>query len=459
LKHASIAPLLLAILVLVTAIATAPFAAAQEGVITPSGSISLSLRQGKVLTVDSPLGGVFVADPEIADVSLQSPTAVYIFGKAIGETTVFLTGEDGSVISGRTVFVNYDIGSVNAAISAVDPGGSVHVRAVGRSLLIEGTTSSPSDVDDIRSIVRNFVADDADIVMQVGLTAPNQVNLRVRIAEMTRSVNSNLGVEWQALFGSAARSIGFSGGSGSGVDDSFSTMGQIVTGNLDVNVIVDALAQEGMLTILAEPNLSAVSGESASFLAGGEFPVPVGSSSDSESQSVTVEFKQYGVSLAFTPTIVDDNRISIKVAPEVSELDFSAGVSLAGTEVPGLTTRRASTTVEVGSGQSFAIAGLLKSNTAQTVSRFPGLGDLPVIGALFRSNSFRQGESELVIIITPYIVEPASSVSSFALPTDGYSPPSEIERLVFGDVQSRSAGAEAPRREPALAGSAGFILE
>ncbi len=426
-------------------------AAAQEMVIAPSGHIGLDLREGKVISVATPLGSVFVADPEIADVSLQSPTAVYIFGKSVGQTTVFLSDEAGNVVSGRTVTVSHDVATINAAVAALYPGADVSIRSIGRSLVVEGALASPADIDDIRSILAGYVERPEDVVMRLGLTAPNQINLRVRVAELSREVDNQLGIRWASLFGDNTAMLGFAGGAGTGADDSFSSAVHIVTGSLDVNVVVDALAQEGLVSILAEPNLTAVSGESASFLAGGEFPVPVAQSDD----TVTVEFKQFGVGLTFTPTLIDANRISLQVEPEVSELDFTRGFELSGTVVPALTTRRASTTVELGSGQSFAIAGLLRSTTSQTVARLPGLGDLPVLGALFRSTSFRQGETELVIIVTPYVVRPVESVSRLPLPTDGYRPASEIERLLFGSFQTGASSPPAAR----LAGSAGFILE
>ena len=208
--------------------------------------------------------------------------------------------------------------------------------------------------------------------------------------------------------------------------------------------------------MLAEPNLTAISGESASFLAGGEFPIPVAQEGD----TVTIEYKQFGVSLVFTPTLIGKDRISLKVAPEVSDLDFSAEVQAGGVSVPALRVRRASTTVELASGQSFAIAGLLQSTSSESIDKLPLLGDLPVLGALFRSNAFLQGESELVIVVTPYVVEPVAKPSDIQIPIAGNAPPNELERILRGEFQSPSAPNPDTYAAPVrLFGAAGFMLD
>lgn len=453
--HLQLARLVLAGLVLF--LAAAPSAA--QRVVSPSGEIQLFLREGKIIEVDTPLYSVFVADPEVADVMLQSPNAVYVFGRSVGETTVFLADESGKTVVGRTLRVTHNTDAIEQAISSLGLSGQVSARSVGNTVILEGGLQDPRELEELQRMLRGFVGSDEEILMRVGLAATNQVNLRVRVAEVSRQLDSRLGVNWNAIFGDTAgvnSSGGFGGGAGSSALDPFVASVNIITGSSDINVMIDALSSEGLISVLAEPNLTAVSGEEASFLAGGEFPVPVQSDQD----TVTIEFKQFGVSLTFTPTIVGGNRINLKVAPEVSELDFTRSVQVAGVSVPALTTRRASTTVELGSGQSFAIAGLLRSTSSQDVDRLPGLGELPILGALFRSTAFLQGESELVIIITPYLVEPVDDVASFQLPTDGLSPPNELERLILGEFQSPAAATDSPlAARPRLSGSAGFILE
>lgn len=453
-----IAWLLPTILLLAFALAwpPAPPAGAADRVIAPSGTIELFLRQGKIIEVDQPLFSVFVADPTIADVMLQSPQSVYVFGKAIGDTTIFLADETGRVVVGRNIRVTHNVDLVNATLQEMYPDSGVGVRSVGRSLVVEGDLASPQDIEDIRRIVASFVGSEAELLLRTGLVSANQVHLRVRVTELSRSLEERIGVDWASLFGDGAVSFGFLGGPGAFGAGAFTGVLSIVTDGVDFNLFIDALKSEGLVSILAEPNLTAISGESASFLAGGEFPIPI----SQEEGVTTVEYKEFGVSLVFTPTLIGDGRISLKVAPEVSELDFSNSVEVGGFSVPALTVRRASTTVELNSGQSFAIAGLLQNTTSEDIDKLPFLGELPILGALFRSNTFLQGQSELVIIVTPYIVEPAASPADLQVPTANIAPPNEIERILRGELQSPAAPNPDAFPAPAkLFGAAGFMLE
>jgi len=429
---------------------------AADRVISPTGTVELFLRQGKIIEVDEPLYSVFVADPEVADVMLQSPQSVYVFGKTIGDTTVFLADETGKVVLGRNVRVTHNVDVINGALQKMYPGSDVAVKSVGRSLVVEGSLSSPQDAEDIRRLVATYVSSDAEVMLRTGITASNQIHLRVRVTEMNRSLEERIGVDWASLFGGGSVKIGLFDGPAGGASGAFNALLSVVTDGVDFNLIIDALKSEGLVTILAEPNLTAISGESASFLAGGEFPIPIAQEGD----TVTIEYKQFGVSLVFTPTLLGKDRISLKVAPEVSDLDFSAGVQAAGVAVPALRVRRASTTIELGSGQSFAIAGLLQSTSSQDIDKLPILGDLPIIGALFRSNAFLQGESELVIVVTPYVVEPVARPSDIQIPVAGFAPPNELERVLRGEFQSPAA--PNPDAFPApvrLFGAAGFMLD
>jgi pilus assembly protein CpaC len=241
-----------------------------------------------------------------------------------------------------------------------------------------------------------------------------------------------------------------------------SLFGNYASNDVNVSAIVDALERDGLVNVLAEPNLTALSGETASFLAGGEFPVPVGQDND----QIQIEFKQFGVSLAFTPTVLTANRISLRVRPEVSDLSDKGAIRVRDLTIPALSTRRAETTVELGSGQSFAIGGLISNSTRSNLEKVPGLGDLPVLGALFRSNGFRRSETELVIIVTPYLVAPVSAPQVLATPLDGLEDPSDLERLIQGSIAD---GAPRPGAVPPLsrttttthrlAGPAGFMLD
>jgi pilus assembly protein CpaC len=301
----------------------------------------------------------------------------------------------------------------------------------------------------------------------VRVDAPTQVHLRVRVAEVSRDVLKQFGINWQALFESGDFAFGFVNGravtNAAGTflreaEGANSVFGSYTNNNDSVNVAVDALAEEGLVNVLAEPNLTALSGETASFLAGGEFPIPV----DNGNNGLTIEFKEFGISLAFTPTVLSADRIGLKVRPEVSDLSEKGSITVNGLVIPGLATRRAETTVELGSGQSFAIGGLMSSDIQNRLSKFPGLGDLPVLGTLFRSQRFQSNETELVILVTPYLVRPVDE-PVMAAPTDGYRAPTDIERILQGRLHSPTlqpgrAGPIGPQGQR-LAGPVGFVLE
>jgi len=288
-----------------------------------------------------------------------------------------------------------------------------------------------------------------DIINRVQVTGSNQIQIRVRFAEVQRNIDNTLGFNWQNIFtagggfvlGLATGNIVQGTGSGTFNQNEQTglfprpnnttlnlpnnVLGAAVNANhVSLNGMIDALAQDGLVTILAEPTLTAMSGETANFLAGGEFPIPIPQGNG----TISITFKSYGISLEFTPTLLSGDRISLHVRPEVSELTDTGSIVLNNITVPALTTRKAETTVEVGSGESFAIAGLMDNSQAQTVNKFPLLGDMPVLGALFRSDHFQNGQTELMVIITPYVVKPSGQ--KLALPTDGYSPPNENERLL-----------------------------
>ena len=281
-----------------------------------------------------------------------------------------------------------------------------------------------------------------------------QVLLKVRIVEMSRQVTRNLGINWQAIGSLGRFAIGFN--SVTALTSLLSTPpSSLRVGTPDVNALVDALAQDNLARILAEPNLTAMSGQAASFLAGGEFPIPV----SQQQNQVTVEFKQYGVKLTFVPTVLSSQRINLHVSPEVSELTSQGAVQLtagnSSLQIPALTVRRAETTVEVGSGQSFAIAGLLQDSIQQNTNAVPFLGEIPVLGALFRSDAYQRQETELVVIVTPYIARPVDDPSQLHGPGDATTLPDDRQRLLGLQQVARQVPLP-PRR---LAGAAGFIVQ
>jgi pilus assembly protein CpaC len=359
------------------------------------------------------------------------------------------------------------------------PNSAIRVMNVGQVAVLTGTVASPEESAQAAQLVSAVLNPGVDmskdgsvckicVVNRLNTATPLQVNLRVRIAEVNRSLLKQVGINLLTSTGGDFR-IGVAKGQGIWLpspgsteeDDSDagsiirSPIGTTLSGvgslfGLDIVSSLDLAETDGLVTTLAEPNLTALSGETASFLAGGEFPVPISQSLG----SISVEYKQYGVGLAFTPIVLADGRISMRVRPEVSELSAEGSIKLNGFDVPALVTRRAETTVELGSGQSFMLAGLLRNNTTNSIDKAPFLGDLPILGTLFRSTSFRRQETELVIIVTPYLVRPVSG--RMALPTDGYRAPRDGSRVWEGqtyDSQGRPAAA-APAPAPAFGGAA-----
>ena len=439
-------------------------AGAVEFVTSTGTALQLEVNKGRLVRLDRPAGTVFIADPEIADIQVKSPSLVYLMGKKPGETTLYAVDEDENVLANVAIRVTLNLSRLRDAIRALDPRGDVTVTSIDDTLLLEGVVKSALIAEDVHRLAVRIAGDEDAVINRLGVDAPNQVNLRVRIAEISRGVDKQLGFNWQMLssgmsvalattnpFAGAVGVVNALGALTQGASAQFHAEGW------DFNAVIDALEDEGLVSILAEPNLTALTGETASFLAGGEFPILVPDSNG----RVTIEFKKFGVSLAFTPTMIGENRVNLHVRPEVSQLSSTNAVTLGGFVVPSLTTRRVETTVELGSGQSFAIAGLLQNNVTHDIRKFPGLGDIPVLGALFRSDRFQRDESELVIIITPYIVRPTSR-TRLAAPTDGFAPAHDMERLLTGGTHRRNPVAGKPltldRSGKALIGPVGFQL-
>ncbi len=446
---------------------------AQE-LLPPKGPpIALAVGKGTLIRFARDADTVFVANPEIADVLVKSPRLVYLFGKAPGDTSLYAVDAQQRVILGRPVAVQRDLARLGLALRQLLPESRIEARAVDDSIVLAGAVRSPLEAEEARRIARPFVSDDKELVSRLDVVTPSQVNLRVRVAEVSRTVIKELGINWDAVTHPGSFAFGLATGSpvtgatpgsfltgnpGLGGTPTNSIFGGVNTARSDINAVIDALDQNGLVSILAEPNLTAMTGETASFLAGGEFPIVV----PQGYQVVTVEFKPFGVALAFTPVVLNNGRISLRVRPEVSQLSTSGAVQIQGFTIPALSTRRAETTVELASGQSFAIGGLLQNDIANTLKKVPGLGDVPVLGALFRSDQFQRDESELVIIVTPYLVRPVGD-HRLAAPTDGMRPPTDADLFLRG----RDTGAAAPAGGSApigpggagLIGPAGFVLD
>ena len=474
----------LAITLLTAACAVAPLgllsnsAANAQAVSRPANDIVLSIGRGQLVTVAGTMADVFVANEQVADVQVKSARQLYVFGKAGGETTIYASNAAGDVIWSANVRVGSNIDSVDQMLHMAMPDAKIAVSTMGtNTFLLTGTVAAPEDAAEAQRLVQAFVGKDANVITRLKMATPLQVNLHVKFAEVSRSLIRDIGTSLTSIDGSSGFKFGIGQGRGPttlttdpnlplGVgtrvqgytlDPSTGTLvlkdgtsvstggvgstlaGLLSVGGLDLLGALDLGESVGLVSTLSEPNLTALSGETADFLAGGEYPIPISQGLGTTS----IEYKRFGVSLSYTPTVLSNGRISIRVRPEVSELSSQGAITINGFQVPALTVRRAETTVELGSGQSFMIAGLMSNSAQSTVKKLPGAGDLPILGSLFRSTHFQKGESELVIIVTPYLVQPVDA-NDIKLPTDGYKT-ANVAQQVFGNMQtSGQSGAVRP---------------
>jgi pilus assembly protein CpaC len=465
--------------------ASAPALAQPAGVYRPSNEVLLSVGEGQLISLPRGVVDVWTSNPGVADVNVTSPRQLGLFGKDAGEATVIATAADGSVVYGAHVRVSQNISSLDQMLKAAMPEANISITHVGQIAVMNGTVASPADSAQAEQLVRTMLNPGIDAnapgailkivpVNRLRTATPVQVMLKVTIAEVSRTLVKEIGVNLLNrdsdggsgngfIFGVGQGNAGtitdkplgiinpatglpftstqytFAKGAGTTLGFAGHVLGMDLLSTLKLN------EQVGAVHTLAEPTLTALSGETASFLAGGEFPIP----SSNGINGTAIEFKQYGVSLAFTPYVLEGGRISMRVRPEVSELSDAGAIQLNGFSVPGLTTRRVETTVELGSGQSFMIGGLLRNNNGNSTDKAPLLGSLPILGALFRSNSFKRNETELVIIVTPYLVRPVNA-SQIALPTDGFRGANGMERVLLDASDYSRSGAARPG--PTMAG-------
>ncbi len=430
--------------------------------------ILLEAGKGTLIRLPRPAATVFIANPDVADVQVKSPSMIYVNAKTPGETVLYAVDADDNVLLNAPIRVEHDVSRLRESLHALIPGENVAVESVDGSLVLKGNVSTALRAEKANALATS-IANEAKgkVVNQLSVATPNQVNLRVKIAEVSRTVLKAFGVNWSKSIGDTQFNTSNPVTGGQIASRNTITFGFGAPGSR-IEAQVDALAQEGLLTILAEPNLTATNGQPASFLAGGEFPVPVAGSASNGIATITVAFKEFGIRLDFTPTVIDAQHVSLRVRPEVSELTNTGAVSVPITAnntvtIPALTVRRAETTLELGSGQSFALAGLLSHTLEQDISKVPALGDIPILGQLFRSNRFQKGETELVIIVTPYLVKPAPTVASLQSPTDGFVTPHDVQTIINGATyrQTLPAG-EKVRVAPGaqgLVGPVGFRLD
>lgn len=428
-------------------IASATSTRAQDVEIDASGGqpLNLFVGQGRILRFDQPAESVFVADVAIADVRVVSPGVVYVYASKIGQTNLIALAPDQTMRGTMQIRVTADPRPANEAARTLQPTTTATIKMFGAKPVATGPVASVGEAIDTAAVAESYAPPQTPPINNTTISGSHQVNIRVRFAEVSRTDLLTYGVSFNAMANPGSFSFGLMKGAGAGGGGA--TQGSYRVGlgyqgkNVNIDVLLEALQRNGVLTVLAEPNITAVTGQTASFLAGGEIPVPV----PVGNQQIGIQYKQFGVSLLFTPTLLPNKRIALQVRPEVSALSQAGAITLQNIQVPALQVRRADTTVEVASGQTFAIAGLFQRNMSQDLDKFPVLGDVPVLGELFRSTRYQKNETELVILITPYLVNPVTA-KSLKTPLD--SPTGAVT------TSRRPTG-----KKPATNGTFGFVVD
>ena len=428
-----------AIAALAGPVTAAPRTTSQETSPTLS-EVVIAAGKSSPVTVSSAYTDLMIADPKVADVAPVDKTSVSIIGKSMGSTVLTIYGQNKRLLATVNITVSADLDSLKARLHQILPAeNAVAVSAANQSIVLSGTTSSPAALQQVLSLADTF--DPGKVVNLLSVQGTQQVMLSVRFVEMERTAAKNMGLNvnqspttgsgpqvsvqtGDALVNAAAQAVSSTFGAASLM---------LKAGGGDLTFLFDALEQNGLTKTLAEPTLVAMSGDTANFLAGGEIPIPVpqsGAQGVGTVPVVTIQYKQFGISLGFTPTILRDGLMNMDINPEVSAIDPSTSVIISGISVPGFTVRRAHTTVELRDGESFTIAGLLSDNYQNSIRQLPFVGDLPVLGALFRSTSFQKDQTELVMVVTPHIVSPRDA--KVATPADQFVPPSDFELFLKG---------------------------
>ncbi|MCG6882475.1 MAG: type II and III secretion system protein family protein [Silicimonas sp.] len=446
-----------ALIGLAVTVATVPQVGAQSLTIMQgevSSALQVPMNRAVVVEAETPFAELSIANPGIADISTLSDRTIYVLGKAPGRTTLTLLGPDGRLITNVEVQVTPDVAEFKERLRQILPGEGIEVRTANDGIVLSGVVSSIEKLDRALDLANRYAPDRVSNLMMVGGT--QQVMLKVRFAEVEREVIKNLsgGIEFLNEGGDFGGTFGgVVAGTGGGTIG-----GAFDVGSLAFEAALSALESKDMVRTLAEPNLVALSGQEASFLAGGEYPIPV-----SDNDGIAIEYRPFGVQLTFIPRVVDGNRINLELNAAVSSIDESVTVGqTGGISVNAFTRREAETTVEMMDGQSFAIAGLLQDDFSDRVTQTPWIGDVPILGALFRSANYQRNQTELVVIITPHLVTPVSG-EALALPTDRIRPPTESELFLFGRVArpagAPTSGAAAEVAKQDFGGSYGYVME
>lgn len=459
-----------------TVLAAGPIPAAQAqtraSVSMGAQSQLISLPRGSSMAIDLPADArdVIVPNPLVAEAMLHSPRRITVIGLAPGETDAVVLDNAGRTILSLRVRVDAGVSALQDTLSRVMPGTNIHAEAVNDSVILTGTVLSPGEADRATQVARAFVSAPEKVINMMTITGSDQIMVRARIVEVQRTAIKQLGLDATAVLASVGNGLSLTQGA------TFAVNGSQLGGGIiryqdgagdgsTLSTSLRAFERAGLVRILAEPNITTANGENAEFLAGGEFPVPVGQETTENSSKVTVQFKPYGVRLAVRPIVLSPGRISLQLSTEVSELTQLGAFTVGGGAdralvIPGLNVRRASNTVELPSGGSLMIAGLLREDTRQNIDALPGLGDLPVLGALFRSRDYLSGETELVIIVEAYIVSPTNA-GSLQTPADGLQIANDAQTILFGQLNEHFAprGGTATASAAGWSGPVGYVIE
>jgi len=441
-----------------------------EGPFPVTRKVILGVDKSMLIEVPMDLENVLVSNPEVVDAVVQTRRQVYLVAKDAGEANAFFIAPNGQKVLLLDVAVMRDLSTLTDTLHRLLPGSKIHAEAMGDNVVLTGSVVNPVDANRAAELAMRFIKKKADSVVNMLSVAPpakEQVLLRVKVAEMQRDAIRRLGVSMPQLGGFVSQVAAGNLTFFKVLNNAFPVTSPTVpigqagsqtainwaSGGTDITAVIDALERTGLIRTLAEPNLTALSGEKATFLAGGEFPIPIAS----QDNTITIQFKKFGVSTGFKPVVLSDGRISLSISAEVSELSSEGSITTGGIVVPALKTRSAETTLEMPSGATLAMAGLLSDDTRQSVEGVPGLKTLPILGQLFRSNDYRRRETELVILVTAYLATHMAARDAGS-PDQGFAPASDLKSIFFGHL-NRIYGP--PGREPAgrYEGDFGFVVE
>lgn len=443
--------------------------AADTRMAMPGQSESVRLGLNKSLVIDLPRDArdVLVSNPAIADAVMRTARRAYLIGMEVGQTNVFFFDEHGTQIAALEVDVERDLTTLRHKIQTLIPDSSVIVDAMNDNIVLSGSVRTPLDSQKAVEIAQRFIGDEEKVLSMLTVRSKEQVQARVQIVEVRRTVLKQFGIDFPSVVNGVATNVisgGVPGGALLSLNHAFSASNSLPSNSLvgsfdiggggNITAVVRAMERQGLARVLAEPTLSAISGEAAKFLAGGEFPIPVGRDQDG---NLIIEFKEFGVGLGMTPVVMSEERISLRVNTEVSEISSENALVLQGVTLPSLTVRRAETTVELPSGGSLVMAGLIRQDRNYVINGLPVVKDLPVIGQLFRSQDFVNNETEMLVIVTPYIVAPAAR-REFDRPDKNLSVPNDFEAALFGRL-NEVYGVTGANPGGTYHGSVGFIVK